>query len=104
MKFEAQQLIGSEWENTWHEDDLPLQFGSLDEAIEELQDHVESVGEAINAGEMDERSFPDLEEFRIVCLDDGRIWTVEKKDDGKLGPVGEPAPKATASSKVGLGL
>jgi hypothetical protein len=45
-RFAVLTLIGSNWENVWHEDDKPQTFGSVREARKEFEEHKRDMREA----------------------------------------------------------
>lgn len=64
-RFIVEQEIGSGgWENTWSDDNAPMEFTSFDDAVDEIRDHITDCINAVESGDMDDS--PDPADFRIV--------------------------------------
>lgn len=72
VHFEVEMYFGGEWENIWSDDGAPTRFKSPQEALEGLRNHFDSIREAIELGDMSEGSEPDVGDFRIVRMQDGK--------------------------------
>jgi hypothetical protein len=58
------EFHGGIWENVWAEDGKPDTFATLNDAVQEIRDHIIDSISAVEAGDM--KDSPDPSNFRIV--------------------------------------
>lgn len=68
MRYAVETLMGSSWENCWHEDDELLTFATREEAEAELEDHLETMHDCCATGDLSDSM--SREDFRIVEVED----------------------------------